>query len=523
MTEEEGAPLDIKFQQRFSKNLISNVVYFVLNVIIGLALVPFFLDTLGPAAYALVPLATSITSYISVILDSINSSVSRYLTIDLQRANMTSANQTYNSSIFGMLLVLVILVPVSVIVAGLSPSLFDIGESAAADVFLLFLFVFASVLIRAFSSCFMVTLFAYNRMDLRNYVNIFYQILQIVLIILLFAVFGPSLVFIGISYASAAVVSLILSFILSRNICPTLTISISSFSKSRFKEIGGLTFWALLERIGSLLQMNLALIAVNILYGAVAETQYSIALTWATLLYAVGGLVTSTFTPMIYSYRSKDDVGGLVKFSTFATRVTGLFMTLPIGLACIFSPLLLTLWVGEEYASLSPLVWILVIAPTINVMASCFGSINSAYLRVRYPAIFTFIMGLLNAGLIFSIDAIFDIGMYSAAFAYVICMILSSGLNTPLYIAHILKISYLTFLKPMFYGYVSLAGLLIAGLIVTSFISVDSIIMLIISGFVFSIVYLLIILKLVLKKEEKDLIRSCIPQAINKLIPKCIL
>lgn len=65
----DTAPLDIKFQSRFLPNLVSNVIYFILNIIIGLALVPFFLDTLGEAAYGLVPLATSVTSYVVCVLN----------------------------------------------------------------------------------------------------------------------------------------------------------------------------------------------------------------------------------------------------------------------------------------------------------------------------------------------------------------------------------------------------------------------------------------------------------------------
>ena len=109
MTEETTAPLDIKFQQRFSKNLISNIIYFILNIIVGLALVPFFLDSLGDVAYALVPLATSVTSYVTLIVQCLNMSVSRYLTLDLQRGDLEKANVTFNTAMFGTLAVVLIL------------------------------------------------------------------------------------------------------------------------------------------------------------------------------------------------------------------------------------------------------------------------------------------------------------------------------------------------------------------------------------------------------------------------------
>jgi O-antigen/teichoic acid export membrane protein len=147
LSEFNPTPYDIRFTQRFSGNLLSNIVYFILNVIIGLALVPFFLDTLGEAAYGLIPLATSITSYVTLLIDAVNTSVSRFLTIDLHRGDVENANRTFNTSLFGTLAIIILTVPVALGVAWMAPSFFSIGDLAVSDVFLLFALVFGSVLI----------------------------------------------------------------------------------------------------------------------------------------------------------------------------------------------------------------------------------------------------------------------------------------------------------------------------------------------------------------------------------------
>ena len=103
-------PLDIKFAQRLPANLISNLLFFILNIIVGLFLVPFFLDTLGTVAYGLIPLATSITGYVTLVIDSLNTSISRFLTIDLQRADVNRANETFNTALFGTLAIIIILI-----------------------------------------------------------------------------------------------------------------------------------------------------------------------------------------------------------------------------------------------------------------------------------------------------------------------------------------------------------------------------------------------------------------------------
>ena len=523
MTEEEGAPLDIKFQQRFSKNLLSNIAFFVLNVIIGLALVPFFLDTLGPAAYGLIPLATSLTSYVTLVIDAMNGAIARYLTIDLQRGDITKANETFNTAIFSTLGIILILVPISLIVAGLAPSIFDIGTESPTAVFLLFALVFGSILIRAWSSNFMATLFAYNRLDFRNYVNIANLLVQVFVVILLFWGIGPSLPYVGFSYFAAAVLALVLSYILSRKLCPFLTISVAKFSKSRLREILSITGWTTIIKIGLLFQGHIALIAVNILFGDVAGTEYSLTLMWSVLLITIAGLLTNCFTPMIYSYRAKNDRNGIIKFTSFTVKITTLFMALLIGLVSIFASQLLTFWVGNEYAALGSLMWFVVIPVIFSIQSSCCAPINAAYVRVRMPAIANIVVGVLNLVLVFALPMIFNIGMYGIALAIGISAFILSGVFSPVYGAYIVKAPLFTFVKPALTGYLTLAVFLVAGSVLTNFVYVDSIIGLIITGCIISGIYGLFLCKILLKKAERIQIRSVLPPIVTRLIPTWLL
>lgn len=329
------ALLDIKFSQRFSSNLISNVVYFVLQFAIGLALAPFFLDTLGQSAYGLIPLATSVSSYVTLLISSVNASVSRFLTIDLQRGDVDAANKTFNTALFGSMTIVLILVPVSLTLAFFSPQIFSIGEIVATDVIILFALILLSVLIRAWSSNFMVTLFANNRLDLRNVVEITNYVIQVGLIVILFAVLGPSLVYVGIAYFVASIVAITMAFMMSCHICPHLSIRSSDFVWSSFKEIGNIALWMGFNMLGSLFYSQIGLMVVNIFFGEISGTQYSLCLVWGSLLINISGLLTNTFTPKIYSHHAAGDKMGLLKFTTFTIKIVGLFMALPIALIYI--------------------------------------------------------------------------------------------------------------------------------------------------------------------------------------------
>jgi O-antigen/teichoic acid export membrane protein len=512
-------PLDIKFAQRLPANLISNLLFFILSIIVGLFLVPFFLDTLGTVAYGLIPLATSITGYVTLVIDSLNTSISRFLTIDLQRADVNRANETFNTALFGTLAIIIILIPFALLGAWYAPSFFNIGDQSSMSVTLLFAFIFGSVFIRTWGSNFMVVLFAYNRLEQRNYVNIVNLFTQLVCVIGLFLIFGPSLPLVGLSYMGAAAVSFVLAYILSRRTCSYLTISPGLFKRSRLKEMGGMSIWVLINSVGLLLNTQVALFIVNLLFGAVSGAQYSLAALWGSLLMGLAGPITSLFSPMIYSYYSRHDRRGMIHFSSTATKIVGLIMALPTALVCIFSPQLLTLWVGSEFAHLAPLIWICVAPIIIQIMASCTSPIIVAYNRVRTLALLTLSIGALNVILAISLPTIVDIGMYGVALAGLITLAIKYGFINPLFVAQITQVSKYFYLKYMAHGIGGLSVLLIFGTIFNLFFDIVSLPSLIISILGISIIYLLLVLRCALTTEERVMLHSCIPRTFQKWIP----
>lgn len=524
MPEPNPAPLDIKFTQRFSANVLSNLAYFVVSVIIGLGLVPYFVDTLGLAAYGLIPLATSITSYVTLVIDSLNTSISRFLTIDLQRSDILHANQTFNTALFGTLAIVLILTPIVLLVAWFAPEFFDIGDAASSDVFILFSFILGSVLVRAWSSNFMVTLFAYNRLDYRNLVNVTNIVAQLILIVIFFTVLSPSLVYVGISYFLAALTALYLAYNLSCKTCPDLHISIRSYSHAKFGEIGGIAFWVILDTIGFMLNANIALMVVNRLFGDVAGSEYSLVMMWSTLLLGISGLVASAMTPMIYNYYSKQDTSGLIKFGLFAMKCMGLFMAPIIGLICLFSPQLFTVWMGsDEFVHLAPLVWIVVSPVIIKVQISAISSIGVGYGKVKLPAVYSIFAGILNVYLSLTLPFMFGLGIYGVAISSAITMILHTGVSAPLYVAYIVRAPLSTFLKAILKGVGYLAGFIGVGILVLTVLPDSDIFSSILVGSGLLIGYAAMALTCIISKDEKELLRSCLPVILSRHIPTWVL
>ena len=521
MTTEDA--LNINFTGRLPLNLFMNILYFGLNIIVGLALVPFFLDTLGSTAYALIPLATSITSYLDVLVTCINTSVARFLTIDIHSRNTAKANTTFNTALFGTLIIVGFLIPIALLIAWVSPDIFSTGTLPRLDIFLLFALIFISVLITAWSANFMTTLTAYNRFDYRNYVNIARLGTQIILILLLFTLISPSLVFVGLAYFVASVIGLGFAYRYSRKVAPDLTISPKTASFKRFKEVGSLAVGEGANSLSWYLVATVALIIVNILFGAEQQTRYSMVTTWFGFILALSGLLIPLFVPMIFNYYARNNVEGMVKFCAFATKCMGVFFCLPIALLCIFSSQIMTWWVGEEYADLSLLVWIVLTPLVVKVQQSCLTAITTAYLKVHIKALIGLGLGGINIALAYILAIPCNLGVYGVAIAGAVTLFAMVGIVEPFYDAYLVKKSPLVFLKPMGLALVCYAAIGFTGFAINRMVIIDSMLEVIGVCGILSLIYLLLATRVLFQKEERKLIRECFPAKIRTHIPPWLL
>lgn len=507
------------FADQLPRNLLANIIYLLANVGIGILLVPYFVSKLGVAAYGLLPLATSITGYVAIVVQSLNTSVSRYLTVDLQREDYAAANRTFNTALFGLSAVILLTIPVVIVVAWFVPSVFQVPDGQESGAILLFLGVCTSFLIRSWTGNFTVQLFAYNRLDLQNIVNLVNLIIQTGLIVLSFTIFGPDFALVGFAYLAGAIVASGISIVLAKRVCPHLRISIHAFDRSKVKDLCGMGWWVAVDQIGSHLFLSIDLIVVNLLFGAISAGKYAIALQWVILLRAVAGLLRGVLTPMVLSYYARGQTNSLIRITKSAVKLMGLIMALPIGLVCGFAPQLLTVWVGPEYANLSPLMVLLTIHLSINLAVYPLFSINVAYNRMRVPGIVTFFMGIGNIALAVALPLLTGWGYYGVAAAGAIVLTTKNAFFTPWYATKILGVDVHTFTWSMLPGIVTAILIGISAAILASAMPLTPLLAAIVVASVFiSLIYLAAVWSFGLNGSERRLFKSYIPSKIRRFI-----
>lgn len=499
------------FRNQLPKNLVTNIISFLVSILVGILLVPYYIDTLGVAGYALVPLATSITSYVNLVTQSLNSSVSRYLTVDLQRGNFNKANITFNTSLFGMLGISLLSLPIIIIVSYYAPSFFEVPISQRYDACLLFLGIMLTFLISTLGGVYGVSLFAYNRLDLQNTLSIFEVLIRVGMIVLLFSICTPRLSHIALASLIATIVTFIMTVYLSKKVNPHFKVKLLDFRQSQIKEIAKTGNWLIVNQIGALLFLQMDLIVVNKLFGPIAGGEYAALLTLSRLLRSMGGILAGVLTPIVLTYYAKNQFDKMIDISKSAVKFMGFAMALPIGCLCGFAPNILSIWLGPEFARLSPLLWILLCHLIINLSVLPLFPINVSFNKVRIPGLITLLMGVGNFFLAIMIPYFTGWGYYGVAVAGAFMLTLKNSLFIPLYATKIMGIPKNTFLSSMLPGVVSM--LMIAGTItiLNHMINFSTLFSVISTCIIVSLIYALMIWTLGLNTHEHKVIISFIP------------
>jgi O-antigen/teichoic acid export membrane protein len=509
--------------KRFLPNAVMNVSSLVVTGIIGLLMVPYYIDSLGIAAYGIVPVALSMTGYMTIVADSISNATYRYLVISIQKGDYKDANLTYSTAVYGLLLIVAITIPIVALFSYMTPELLDITGNDARSVRILFMCILGSVLITVWSNVFGVVLMANNRMDLQSLTRIIQSVSQAVLIVILFVAFNPSIIGVGVAYLSIALATMGMYHMFSRRVSPELKSSRKNFSMNRFKEIAGVSGWNLVNTIGNLLFIQMSLIIANVFFGSAAGGEFSIVASIVSIIVALGTAITNTFSPIVYNKFATGHLKEMTDIAGSAVKIVGMLMAPVLAFICVFSSQALTIWVGEEFAHLSGILWIMLIFMVGFEAIAPVNTISLAHLKIKVPAVMTVVFGILNMALAYAFFRL-GYGLEGIAGAWAISMFIKNCVFYPWYHAKICGLKGFAFHKPLIYGFAGFAisAVLFYGLDYVVGIPANLIVLIVL--FVVLIpFYLIPAVKYALNDSEKSLVKSCIPEKLHSRIPGWLL
>jgi membrane protein EpsK len=447
-----------QFKKQLPKNAIMAVLQFATYTLSAIWLTPYLVKNLGTAAYGLIPIAGLFTQYVAIITAQLSGAVSRFLTIEINKPG-GNPNVVFNSAFSLYLVLCLIQLPLFGVGLFYADKLLSIPPVLKTDALLLLGCSSVSFLISLLGAAFGVSSFSKNRLDISSATTIGRLICRLLLILLCFSLWGPKLRYIGYVDLGISLFMLGVAVRIWRILTPELYINFRVVDITLLGPIFKMSFWTLINRLGSLLYLRTDIWIINRFISPVAAGQYAAILVVANFVRQVASQFSGQLAPTIMSYWAKQELAALQRLLIFMVKVLAFGLAVPVALICANGESILRLWLGEDFASCSRLLLVMSIHLPINLAVLPMFTLQTASNSVKLPALVTFGMGVGNVLLSYYLGVNLGMEAIGVALATGIMLSLKNAFFIPVYCAQIMNLKRHIFLPYIAFGMLMMGGL----------------------------------------------------------------
>jgi membrane protein EpsK len=484
-------------------NFTTNVIRILVAFAVSMWMTPYLIGKLGIEVYGVVPLFTSALGYLALLTMVLSESANRYVSLSYYKGDIDQANLYLSSAFRGLMCIFAFIMLGAV---GFTPFLgkvFSIPSGHESEVRALFLLVIVSSLIAVLNGLYGRSCFLLHKFYWLDLFGVFAKILQVAVLVLGFTYFSKSLIYVGWGAVASSLFVLLLTALLDRFILPELKINYGRFDYIACKKMIRMGIEMSVNQFGALLYLNSDLILINIFLGSTATGQYGAIVQLTVIIETLASVVTRLFGPLSMELIALHDFETLKSNLFTLIKFLGLILGLPVFLLCGFSKPFLSLWLGDEFIGLYPLVVLLVMGQIIPQSLGTLFGIFKGLNTLKIPGIVTIVVGIINILLAIFLIKYTSLGIYGTAIAALLAVF---GKNVMFNIMYLSKLIKFKPWKMWFSIIVGCSPAVIFTLItfeLSSYIDLNDWVKLSIYGLAFSVVYVGIVFAIVLNRAER--------------------
>lgn len=486
-------------------NLYTNVIALLANILVGIYYTPYLVNSLGLAAYGVLPLALIINQYIGVATQTLTHAYTRFYSVALQKGNYVEASKDISTSLVVVLLISLLLVPVGIGIVCNVDSLFQIPSDLLDSSRLLFGYTLFSFVVSLMSSLLNVTLYATNRLDLMNILKIIRAIFKLLFVVIAFEVFAKDVSFVGLANLLTEGLILLASAFLFLRFKPSeVRISLRMFDRAVLFSILGMSIWVLIQLCGDTLLYRTDNLIVNHYWGTVASGALGAISEIGSYVSVIVSVIGSLFGPLILAAFAKCDHNKVKSLFLEQSTIVGCLSAILAGTISGCSSSILDTWLGHGMEQYS---WWLVMKMVVLPYYAAGGILAFVYRswnKVRLPAIATIELGVLDIIILIGICEFFKptsamlILIINAIFSVLQCFVLNV-----IVICKIYKNCGLRFIPIAFKITLTFWMCYFCGIMITSILQANNMIMLVLMLMICVVIMSLLVYCLIFNKEER--------------------
>lgn len=415
----------------------SNVAGRFVSIVVWFLLTPVILTAVGPAAYGLWVLVTSLLSYGFLLDLGVSATLTKYVAEHLSRGDPESARRYVATAVRLHSLLGGIVFLLALVLAALLPPVLRVDEDLRRELPTLVILMGATVGLSLASSPQTAVLRGIQRYDLANVLVVTNTLVTAAGIFIALRA-GAGLIGIVAVTVPATVITSALGIVLVARTAPGIRITWRGGSRSHGRRILQFSSPIFAVQVAGVLQSRTDEFVIAALLSVGSVTPYALGRRLSEIPQIVGDQALKVLLP-ISSELDAGREGARVKAAFVAGTRIALVLVAPLGLtiACL-ADAILTAWVGPAYANPGPVVAILVTAVVLDAALWPSAYVLQGIGRHRPLAVIAVASGVLNVGM--SILLVGPLGLTGAALGTLVGHGLGVGLTIP-YVTRVLAVT----------------------------------------------------------------------------------
>lgn len=403
---------------------------------------PYLIRVVGKEAYGFFPLVQSLINYTSIFTSAIGSMAGRFVTNAYYQNKKEDSIGYFNSVFAGYLFLSAVFTIIGILLVAFITNILTVPKYLITDVRWLFFFSVISMGIWMSTTVFSLGTYVKDRVDLNSLRDLTSNITRIVFIILLFCLFRPSIIYMSISAAMAALITAGFNIYFKKKFLPEVGINIRKYySWEKLKDVISYGIWSSLNALSCILSYSVNILFTNIFINAEQTGDYSIASTVPGLIATISGALAVTFTPHFNILYAENKIKELVNEIIKSIKILSFILAIPTGFFLVNSDLFFKLWIPTAYNN--RILYLSLISIVLSIFAWISNSMYAIFTitgKRMIPAIALLSVGILNIVSMFVLLNFTNMGIYAIALSGTVFLFLRDVFFTPVYCSKCLKI-----------------------------------------------------------------------------------
>jgi len=478
----------LKFNQ-LKAGIILSYLLILLNTIIGIFLTPFMLKSLGQSQFGLYQLIGAFVGYMTILDFGLGNAVTRYVAQYRQQQDKKS-----ESNFLAMTLIMYCIISFSAVIVGII-LYFNLGNIFAntlthqemSQAKTMFIILLINLVITLPGNIFNATINAYEKFVFNRGFTLFRLLLRVLLLILLLKM-GFNAISIVILDTAINIVTIIVNIYVCKKYL-IVKVKLFKFDKKLIDEVFKYSIFIFLNMIFDQLIWRVPSTIIGIKISTVAVAIFSVGMQFSGLFMQFSSAISGVFLPKVTKMVTAGESNKvLTDFMIKAGRLQGIILLYIYIAFLILGKQFILLWVGDGYKEAWITALMVMSGLLIPLIENSGLSILQAMKKHQFYVIIYLIICTFN--IITTIFIIDYTGITGAAMMTMLGFFLGHGIFINWYYHNKIGLNMIRFFKEVFKGILPVS--IISGVImyyITIYIKINSWVMFLISGIIFTLIY----------------------------------